>query len=330
QCYVAARPLAPLAERAHALGLPVVPAAPTGEAALLTAWRLRRFIKRHDVQIVHAQTAHDVTLGAMCTLGTTARLVVTRHLAKPPRANPGTRWKYGRAAAVMAVSRAAADALGAAGVRPELLSVVHGGVETDRTVEPAPAELLATLGVPPGAPLAVMVGALVEQKDPLTFVRAVAAARREAPTVHGLLVGEGELRGAVETEIAGLGLSEFVHLAGFRTDVDELLAAARVAVLSSRFEGLPLVIMDAFALGVPVAATAGSGTPELVTDNDTGLLVPVGDAHALGAAIARIVNDPALARRLRQAGLARADDFSVRRMADATVAVYRDVLRGAR
>ena len=330
QCYVAARPLAPLAERAHALGLPVVPAAPTGEVALLTAWRLRRFIKRHDVQIVHAQTAHDVTLGAMCTLGTTARLVVTRHLAKPPRANPGTRWKYSRAAAVMAVSRAAADALGAAGVRPELLSVVHGGVETDRTVAPAPAELLATLGVPPGAPLAVMVGALVEQKDPLTFVRAVAAARRQAPTLHGLLVGEGELRGAVETEIAGLGLSGFVHLAGFRTDVDELLAAARVAVLSSRFEGLPLVIMDAFALGVPVAATAGSGTPELVADDDTGLLVPVGDAPALGAAIARIVNDPALAQRLRRAGLARADDFSVRRMADATIEVYRDVLRGAR
>jgi len=262
----------------------------------------------------------------MATVGTSARLVVTRHLAKPPRANPGTRWKYGRADAVIAVSNAAAEAVKASGVIRRPIDVIPGGVEMDRAISPASSEVLASFGVRANLPLVVGVGALVPQKDPLTFVRAIAVVRRLRPEMQALWVGDGELREQVEREIARLELGDTLHLAGFRADVDALMAAGDVFAMSSVFEGLPLVVMDAFALGVPVVATAGSGVPELVDDATTGLLVPVGDADALGAAVARLLADRELAVALRETALVRAREYSIERTTERTLMVYERVL----
>jgi len=262
----------------------------------------------------------------MATVGTSARLVVTRHLAKPPRANPGTRWKYGRADAVIAVSNAAAEAVKASGVIRRPIDVIPGGVEMDRAISAASSEVLASFGVRANLPLVVGVGALVPQKDPLTFVRAIAVVRRLRPAMQALWVGDGELREQVEREIARLELGDTLHLAGFRTDVDALMAAGDVFAMSSVFEGLPLVVMDAFALGVPVVATAGTGVPELVDDGTTGLLVPVGDADALGAAVARLLADRELAVALRETALVRAREYSIERTTERTLMVYERVL----
>jgi glycosyltransferase involved in cell wall biosynthesis len=99
-----------------------------------------------------------------------------------------------------------------------------------------------------------------------------------------------------------------------------------VFALSSRFEGLPLVIMDAFALGVPVVATAGSGVPELVSDGVTGLLSPVGDATALAESMRRVLTDGVLAAALRRGALERAPEYSIERTAERTLTVYERVL----
>ena len=293
---------------------------------MATAFQLRRLIQREHIDVVHAQASHALSLAALATLGTAARLVVTRHLARAPRDNAGTRWKYARASAVIAVSRAAADTLERARVVRIPIDVIPGGVELDRSATPASPATLEVLGVRPGAPLVVMIGALVAQKDPITFVRAVNVVRRAMPDVQALIVGDGELRGDVEREIAALSLAGTVRLAGFRTDVDALLSSGALLALSSVFEGLPLVVMDAFALGVPVVATAGSGIPELVEDGVTGLLAPVGDADALGGAITRVLTEPALAATLRRNGLLRAPEFSIARTAERTLMVYERVL----
>ena len=329
-CRIAAWPGEPLAQRAAAAGLEVIAVRPRSELALASALRLRALIQRERIQIVHAQAAHAVALAALATLSTDARLVVTRHLARPLRQNIGTRWKYGRASALLAVSQAAASALVASGIAAHRVEVVHGGVELQRDIVPATHARLAELGIPTAVPFAVMVGALVPQKDPITFVRAIAAARRELPDLHALMVGDGELRADVERELRQLNIHDAVHLAGFQRDVDPLLAAADVAVLSSVFEGLPLVIMDAFVLGVPVAATAGEGIPELVANGTTGLLVSPGDSEALGAAIVRVLRDPALAKHLVQEAHARVADFSIERTAARTLAVYERTLADRR
>jgi glycosyltransferase involved in cell wall biosynthesis len=325
-CIIAARAGDALGARGRTAGLRVVDIRPRSEVGLLTAFTLRRLIERERIDVVHAQASHAFGLAALATLGTRARLVVTRHLARAPRSNAGTRWKYARADAVIAVSRAAADALETSGVVRVRIDIVPGGVEARRTIAPAPRALLESLGVAADAPLVIAVGALVPQKDPLSFVRAVAEVRRAMPAVQALWLGDGELRRDVEREIATLGLEHTVHLAGFRDDVDALMCAGSVFVLSSRFEGLPLVVIDAFALGVPVVATAGSGVPELVTDGVTGLLSPVGDVAALAESMRRVLADPALAAQLRRGALLRAPEYSIERTAERTLTVYERVL----
>jgi len=325
-CTVAARPDHPLAQRARDAGLPVVKCAPGFEGDPITAYRLRRAVRRFGIDIVHAHAGHDVTLGALAVLGTRARLIVSRRVDVKPRDNAGTRWKYSRAAAILAVSRAVADILAASGVDRARVAVVPDGVDLHRDVLPAGADLLARLGVPAGAPMAVQVAQLVRHKDPLTFVRAVVRARRDVPDLHGVLAGDGPLRPAVDAEIAGLHAGAYVHAVGYRTDADALIAAASVCVLSSREEGMGSVLLDAMCFGRPVAATRAGGIPEAVEEGVTGLLAPVGDADALGAAIGRLAVDGPLARRLGEAGRERVRRFSVERMTDATLHAYESAL----
>lgn len=326
---VAARGDEPLALRARAADLEVIDCRPASEVDAYAAWKLRREILARRVDVVHAHTAHAAGLGALATLGTRVPLIVARRVDFPLRQNAGTRWKYSRAAAIIAVSRAVEAVLRRGGVDPSRIAVVPDGVDLARTVEPAGPEVLAALGVAAGAPLVVQVAQLVGHKDPVNFVRAFASAKRVAPDLQALLVGDGPLRAAVDAEVSRLALRGALHATGYRTDADSLLAAATVVCLSSREEGMGSVLLDAMALGRPIAATRAGGIGEIVVDGECGLLAPPGDPESLGAAIARLVADPALAARLANAGRARVRDFSVGRMCDRTLEVYdRAVARG--
>ncbi|MFL5575251.1 MAG: glycosyltransferase family 4 protein [Gemmatimonadaceae bacterium] len=325
---VAARPGEPLAARARERALPVVRCAPLAEFDPVAVTRLRRVVRVHRVQIVHAHTGHAVGLAALATAGTRARVVVTRRVDFRLRDNWGTRWKYRRADAIIAISRAVAEALAESGIARDRIEIVPSGVDLTRTFVPASRATLEELGVPAGAPLVVQVAQLVGHKDPVTFVRAVAAARRRVPGLHALLVGEGPLRPQVEAAVAEAGVGDVLRLTGYRKDADSLLAAADVATLSSQEEGLGTVLLDAMSMGKPTVATAAGGIPEIVQDDVSGLLAPVHDAERLGEGIARLLTDRALAARLAAGARRRAAEFSVERTAERTLAVYRRVLSG--
>jgi L-malate glycosyltransferase len=324
---VAARAGEPLAQRSIEAGLDVVECGPRSELDVSAALRLRRAIKERAIDIVHAHTAHAVAVCAVATLGTNVPMVVARRVDFPLRDNVGTRRKYGRARVIIAISRAVAAVLERSGVSADRIRVVPDGVDVRRVVQPATSEALAALGIPNGAPLVVQVAQLVDHKDPLNFVRAMERVRECIPNVHGLLVGDGPMRGDVERTIRDLGLTGSVHLAGYRTDADSLLAAADVATLSSREEGMGSVLLDALAFGLPIAATRAGGIPEVVIDGDSGLLADVGNPRALGDAIAMLLTNDALRGRLCANASARANEFSVERMADRTISVYESVAK---
>ena len=322
-----ARPDDELAKRAAKRSLQIIEMAPHGELDPVAALRLRRAIARSDARIVHAHTAHAAALAAIATAGTSTRVVVARRVDFPLRRNLGTRLKYGRAHAVIAVSTAVARIVAEGGVPRERIHVVPDGVDLSRSVTPANSDVLQSLGVAPGDPLVVQVAALVPHKDPLTFVRAMAVVRQRVPQVRALVVGEGSLRPAAEAEIRRLGLEHTVRLTGFRRDADDLLAAARVATLSSVEEGLGSVLLDAMAFGVPIAATGAGGIPEVVEHGTTGLLSPPGDDAALGEHIVRLLSDHAVAAAMIARARQRVTEFSVDRMVERTVEVYASVIR---
>jgi glycosyltransferase involved in cell wall biosynthesis len=323
---IAVRDGEPLAERLTTAGVETVDVQPFTEFDPFAAARLRRVIRREEVAIVHAHTGHAVALAALAAMGTPARMVLTRRVDFPLRNNAGTRWKYGRAHGFIAISQIIAAMMMYRGIPQSRIRIVPSGVDLSRRVEPAPPSVLESIGLPPGVPWVAQVGALVRHKDPVNFVRAVAAARRSCPDLHGVLIGEGPLRQAVERAIRELHLGGAVHLTGHRADADALLASASVAALSSEMEGLGTVLLDAMAFGTPIAATRAGGIPEIVQHDSSGLLSPIHDPDALGAAIARLATDRTLAARITEGARRRVQDFSITRTMERTVEVYRQVL----
>ncbi|MBN2307618.1 MAG: glycosyltransferase [Candidatus Hydrogenedentes bacterium] len=303
-----------------------IPAAFRGEWDLATAWKLARAVRRHRVDILHAHTSHAHTHAYLAKrMAGRGLVVVSRRVDFVPRQDFLNRWKYRLPDHIIAISERIGDVMRAFGVPPAKLSVVHSCIDPARfDVEPLPR---AALGVPDGVPLLGNVAALVGHKDQATLLDAMPAVLRELPDLHLVIAGEGELRGALETQIERLGIGHAVQLLGYRDDVPRLLRALDAFVMSSKEEGLGTSVLDAMVCGLPVAATAGGGIPEMVADGQTGLLVPVQDPPALAAAIVRLFRDRALARRLGDNAKAMVvDRFTVDRMVEGNLRVYEELL----
>lgn len=188
---------------------------------------------------------------------------------------------------------------------------------------PAPPVARAALATPGDAPLALALGRLHRNKGFDVLLAALA----EVPSLHLWLAGEGDERAALEHQAAALGLSSRVHFLGWREDVAALMASADFLVSSSRHEPLGNVVIEAWAAGLPVLATASAGPGALIRDGESGLLVPVEDAAALARAMRRLVADGALRECLAAAGRAAfAAEFSAARV----IGLYRDFLAQVR
>jgi glycosyltransferase involved in cell wall biosynthesis len=148
----------------------------------------------------------------------------------------------------------------------------------------------------------------------------------EAPAVRFVAVGQGPLAREVEELHERLALGERFLLLGRRPDAVRILAAADVFVLSSVQEGLPVALMEALALGLPVVATNVGGIPEAVSDGVEGVLVPPGRPAELAAAVLEVVRDPARRARLAAAAARRGEDFDITRAVARTEALYRRLL----
>jgi glycosyltransferase involved in cell wall biosynthesis len=175
----------------------------------------------------------------------------------------------------------------------------------------------AAFGTPDDAKLALALGRLHANKAFDVLLEAMA----RLPRIHLWLAGEGELRDALEQRAARLGLAGRVRFLGWREDVAALLATADFLVCPSRHEPLGNVIIEAWAAGVPVVAAASEGPSALITDETSGLLVPVDDAAALAGAMDRLAGDESLRARLIAGGrAAQAAEFGETRV----VSLYRD------
>ena len=145
------------------------------------------------------------------------------------------------------------------------------------------------------------------------------------------ILGEGSERGAVEAQIARLGLGSAVRLLGFQRDPAAFMRRATVFCLSSYYEGFGNVIVEAMASGAPVVSTAcPHGPSEIITDGENGLLVPVRDSEALSQALIRILQDEPLRARVAAAGKARSMDFHAKTIASAYSDEMERIVAGAR
>jgi glycosyltransferase involved in cell wall biosynthesis len=215
---------------------------------------------------------------------------------------------------VIAVSRAVQRVLIADGLTETAISVIPDGIDPEEVRANATRALniRARLHLTPDTPLAVNVAALVNHKDHHTLIRAAALARTLRPTLHWAIAGDGELRHALEREIAEQRLDDIVHLLGYVPEADALIQEADVFVMSSKEEGLGSVILHALALGKSVVATAAGGIPEVLP---SACLVPVRDAEALARRVIEALDHPS--------AVPLPPALTAKSMAQATLALYR-------
>lgn len=199
-----------------------------------------------------------------------------------------------------------------AGIDPRKLVTVRNGVD-----------LPVLEGLDRARPEALFVGRLDAQKDVRTLLAAWVLVRKRLPDAHLRIVGTGPQ----EAELKALGV-EGVEWRGFQADVAPSYRSARALVLSSRWEGLPNVVLEAMAWALPVVATATGGSVELVREGVTGGLVPIGDAPALAGRLAQVLEQPEEARRMGAAGRAIVEkEYTMAAMVKANEALYERLLR---
>lgn len=227
-------------------------------------------------------------------------------------------------ALIVANSRmAAAEAVKLDHIDPARVQVIPNAV---LPAVPSDAERTAGRAAWGFGPSDVVVGCVANYKPEkgLSSLLAAAAAMRESrPALRYVLVGEGALRSRLEADIARLDLGGIVRLHGTAADARRLYPAFDLYVQASETEGLPNVVLEAAAAGLPIVATAVGGTTEILTHEQDGLLVGPRSPDALATAIGRLVDDPALRERLGQAALRRSADYAPERLVAATAALYR-------
>jgi len=205
---------------------------------------------------------------------------------------------------------------------------IRSGIDWPEVVEAGPrrAAVREQLGVAPEETMVLMVACLKPQKAPLDFVKVAAA----VPDAIFFIAGDGRLRADVERAAQRLGISDRVRLLGWRRDVPELVQAADILVLTSRWEGLPRAVVEAVAAGTPVVATDTGGIREVIRPMLNGILVPPGDTAALAGNIKEVICWPRTnAARSERAALtasALRGEFDLTVMADQLLSLYGEVL----
>lgn len=325
--------MAVLAGKAEALAAQFIPIEDRGTLDTRVVARLVDVCRRENVAIWHAHDYKTNLLGLIVRRFHPMRLVTTvhgwvEHTWKTPLYYWIDRRCLPRYERVICVSPDLYEACLACGVDRGRAVLIENAIDLDQfTRRHTPREAKELLSLAPDRPLVGAVGRLSAEKG---FDRLIEAADRlmsEGLDFSLVIIGDGNERAALEAQIARLGRTDRIRLAGYAADVSRWFEAMDVFVLSSLREGLPNVVLEAMALETPLVATRIAGVPRLVSDGENGLLVEPDDVPALAAAMRRMLVDLTLASTLAAAArrtIERSYSFSVRM--DKVCRVYDEML----
>jgi glycosyltransferase involved in cell wall biosynthesis len=331
---VATRPGEGWVEKCAEAGLAYQAVPMRSEADVKSVPPLVRLLRRHRIQVVHAQKGKARTLAMMAGLFTKIPvLILNRGVSFPIDAFSRLGYTTKRVTAIVAVSESIKRGLVSQGVRADKIHVIYSGTDTarfhpgvDRT------RVRRELGLGPEHYLVTQIGirSWKGNDDTMDAMKTVAA---QAPLARLLFVGANEAKAKILREkAAARGLAERMHVFLYREDIPEILAASDVCVDAS-YAGLGITgtLREALAVETAVIATELEGNPELITDGETGYLFPPRDAGALARCILRMIEDPGRAVAMARTGRKRVEaEFSVIAKIDRTEALYRRLLAAKR
>jgi glycosyltransferase involved in cell wall biosynthesis len=302
----------------------------------MLVWRLQQFIDKTKPDVVQLNGGQTVKYGAAAS-GIRRRrswVVIYRNIGQPQDWIRGWRHKMYSAlvmpnvdgvVGVSAVTLQAVQALYRLSVPAVRIPCAIDTTALVSTAARSAVRLEAT--TPPDAPVVVWIGSLTREKRVDRLIRVIEIAKRAIPDLHLWIVGGGPLRASLEQQVRAAGLSSCIRFLGVQHQVANFLNAADIAALTSDTEGMPAVLLEAGALGLPVVTTRVGGVAECVLDGKTGILVERNDEGAFANAIRDLVALPESRRRLGSAARSWVEqNFTMAPVARQYAAFYRQVL----
>lgn len=308
------------------------------------ARQLRRFAAYLRAREIDVVQTHDFYTNVFGVTGALLAGVPARVASKRETGGMRTRAQrlverqvFRLASAVLVNSEAVGQRLREEGFAASKLVTVYNGLDARRVSVPAGwsrAEALAALGLPADESLrfvSIVANLRHEVKDIPTFLRAAARVSAEAPGAAFVVAGEGPLEEPLRALAAELGIADRVHFVGRCARVADLLAASDVCVLSSKAEGFSNSILEYMAAARPVVATDVGGAREAIIEGETGHLVAPGDDESLAARVVSLLEDPARARAMGEAGRRAVElKFSCAAQLENTLRLYERLLARSR
>ena len=291
--------------------------------------RLGELLKSQRINVVHCHHYSPFVYGLLAAvMHPSVRVVFTEHgrlhgvgiSSKRRLVNPVlARWP----STICAVSGALKQDMVAEGFPERAIQVVYNGVELGHRPQPAErAAMRTSLGLSNEAIVLGTVGRLDPVKNLAALLESLALLKVRYPAARVVIVGDGSERQALVERAAALGVSDEVVFAGYRGDVRSLMAAFDLYVNCSTYEGVSLTILEAMASALPVVASAVGGNPEVVIDNETGLLVRP-QAKSIATAVSALIESPARRQTMGEAARFRVKrHFTIERMVNDYAATY--------
>lgn len=319
---LAARTGSEMAQRYPSVALPF-----RGELDLFTAWKIKQLVQEKKIDLIHAHSGHGHTLAVLARAG--VPVIVSKRTDYPVKDNAFSRWKFNHdsIARFLCVSDKIREILCRDLKDPQKAITVYSGIDMERFPAKPRFDIRTLANLPTDARVVVSTAAISPQKDYGTFVKVAMATRHHHPDLHYVICGEGPSETEIRALVQEHKLEKNVHFVGFRKDLPDFLGSADAFLITSKEEGLGTSILDAFAVGLPVVATAAGGIPEIVRHADTGLLAQVGDHAMLATHVENLVYvSGQLREELIQRARKLAQEFSYRRTAEKTLSIYQAVL----
>lgn len=267
---------------------------------------LRKTIKNYRIDIIHTHSSKDSWAGAVAGRLCGKKVVRTRHNIFPVKRHLFNRWLYLQLTDhLIVISNHIFQKLTDRFMPSERVSLIHSAVNISRFGRDKYSRktFRSELGLTDNRKLVGMVANVVKYKGPETFYQAAKEILKKRPDIVFVLVGAGDdnLEEQLKKTVAQDGLSSNFILTGERDDVPEIMKALDLFVLPSEKEGLGTVILEAMAMGVPVIASSVGGIPDLIKQEETGLLIPPSAPRALSSAIIRLLEDQGEREKLTEA-----------------------------
>jgi len=293
-------------------------------------WKIANVLRRERFDIVHTHNMAPLIYGTLAVklFGLKTKLINTRH-GREAKSTLSFVWACNDT--VVPISNDAKRRLLQYNrVDGNKIRVIYNGVSFDDfRILPNPEllEIKSEFAISPEIKIIGTVARLSSEKDQMTLLESFSEVHRQDPETLLMLVGAGPEESELRRATQLLGIDGCVKFLGFRHDVSRLMNIFDVFVLSSITEGISLTLLEAMAVGKPIVATNVGGNPEVVVNEETGLLVSPKEPDVMAQAILRLLANPDLAKRMGLAGRKRVEErFSLERMTHEYIQVYKEVL----